>query len=178
MTNTHTTFWGLTVKTIVVHTVTYFLVGLVAFNVLNYSVKFATPALASFMRPTNDRIVALGPALQPIRGILFALVFYPLREILFGKRNGWLITWLMLVSLGIFSTFGAASGSVEGLIYTTIPIRTQLSGGLLEVLSQSFLLSTILYYWINHPKKRWINWVLGILFVLAVLLSVLGFLMA
>jgi hypothetical protein len=172
------TFLGLTLKTIVVHTLTYFLAGWVAFTVFNYSVEFAKPGLASFMRPTNDPIVALGPALQPIRGILFALAFFPLREILFGRKHGWLITWLMLVTLGIFSTFAPASGSVEGLIYTTIPIREQLSGGILEVLTQSLLLSAILYYWVNHPEKRWLSWVMGILFVLAISMSVMGYLMA
>lgn len=172
------TFWNITFKTIVVHTVTYFLAGLVAFTVFNYTARFAEPGLAGLMRPTSEPIIALGPALQPIRGLLFALAFFPLREILFGRKNGWLVTWLLLVTLGIFSTFAAASGSVEGLIYTTIPVQAQLSGGLLEVLSQSFLLSAILYYWINHPEKRWLNWVLGVLFVLVFLMSILGFVMA
>lgn len=172
------TFLGLTFKTIVVHTVTYFMVGIVAFIVFNYAASFAEPEISTFMRQTNDPIVALGPVLQPIRGILFALAFYPLREILFRKKNGWLVTWLLLVSLGIFSTFGPAPGSVEGMIYTTLPIRDQLSGGLLEILSQSFLLSGILYYWVNHPEKRWLTWVMGSIFVLVMLMSFMGFLMA
>jgi len=178
MTNPQPTFWGLTLKTIVVHTLTYFLAGAVAFTLFNYSAQFAKPEMATFMRPTNEPIVALGPALQPIRGLLFALVFFPLREILFGRKNGWLITWLMLVSIGILSTFGPAIGSVEGLIYTSLPLRDHFSGGTLEVLTQSFLLSAILFYWVNHPEKRWLNWVLGILFVLVILMSVMGFLMA
>ena len=172
------TFLNIALKTIVVHTVTYFLAGLVAFTVFNYTARFAEPGLAGLMRPTSEPLIALGPALQPIRGFLFALAFFPLREILFGRKNGWLVTWLLLVILGIFSTFGPAPGSVEGLIYTTIPVQTQLSGGLLEVLSQSFLLSAILYYWINHPEKRWLNWVLGILFVSVFLMSFLGFMVA
>lgn len=169
---------GLTIKTVVVHTVTYFFVGLLAFVLFDYTARFADPSVRGFMRQTDDPIVALGPALQPIRGVLFALAFYPLREILFGRKNGWLNTWLLLVMLGIFSTFGPAPGSIEGLIYTTLPVREQLSGGLLEVLTQSFLLASVLYYWVNHPEKRWLNWVLGILFGLAVLLPLLGFLMA
>ena len=140
MKNSEYTFLSIALKTIIVHTVTYFFVGLVAFTALNYTARFAEPGLSAFMRPTSDPIVALGPALQPIRGLLFALAFFPLRAILFGQKKGWLITWLLLVTLGIFSTFAAATGSVEGLIYTTIPMQAQLSGGLLEVLSQSFLL--------------------------------------
>lgn len=171
------TLFGLTLKTIVAHTITYFIAGLVAFTVFNYAADFANPQMRTWMRQTNDPIVALGPALQFIRGILFALAFYPLREILFGRKNGWLVIWLLLVSLGIFSTFGPTPGSVEGAIYTTLPLREQfLSGGMLEILSQSFLFSGILYYWVNHPEKRWINWVLGILFALVLLMSLMGYL--
>jgi hypothetical protein len=170
---------GLAFKSIVAHTLTYFLVGLIAYNVFNYTSDFAQADMRTWMRQTDDPIVALGPALQFLRGILFALAFYPLREILFGRQNGWLVTWLLLVSLGILSTFGPAPGSVEGAIYTILPLREQfLSGGMLEVVSQSFLFSLLLYFWVNHPEKRWINWALGILFVLAVLMSGLGYLAA
>ena len=170
---------GLTLKSIVSHTLTYFLVGLVASIVFNYSADFARPELRSYMRQIGDPMIALGPALQPIRGLLFALAFYPLRELLFRKKNGWLITWWLLVALGIFSTFGPASGSVEGAIYTTLPFVDQfLSGGMLEILTQSLLFSMLLYYWVNHPEKRWLNWLLGILFALVILMSALGYLAA
>jgi hypothetical protein len=173
------TLSGLTLKSIVSHSLTYFLVGLVASVVFNYSADFARPELRTYMRQIGDPIIALGPALQLLRGILFALAFYPLREILFKKKNGWLITWWLLVALGIFSTFAPASGSVEGAIYTTLPILDQFfSGGMVEILLQSFLFSSLLYYWANHPEKRWLNWLLGILFGLVVLMSLLGYLAA
>lgn len=173
------TLFGLTLKAIVAHTLTYFLVGLVASIVFNYQADFARPELRGYMRQIGDPVIALGPALQFLRGIVFALVFYPLREILFGRKNGWLVTWGLLVGLGILSTFGPAPGSVEGAIYTTLPIRDQFfSGGMLEILSQSFLFSVLLYYWVNHPEKRWLNWVLGILFALVFLMSAMGYLAA
>jgi hypothetical protein len=28
---------------------------------------------------------------------------------------------------------------------------------------------------VNHPEKRWLNWLLGILFVLVLLMSIMGF---
>jgi hypothetical protein len=170
---------SLTLKSIVSHTLTYFLVGLVASTVFNYSADFARPELRDYMRQIGDPIIAFGPGLQPIRGILFALAFYPLREILFRRKNGWLITWWLLVALGILSTFGPAPGSVEGAIYTTLPLVDQFfSGGMLEILTQSLLFSGLLYYWVNHPEKRWLNWLLGILFALVVLVSLMGYLAA
>lgn len=178
MSNTQPGFWVLTFKTIISHTITYFLVGLVAFTVLNYAEAFARPDVAAYMRQTNEPIVALGPALQPIRGILFALVFYFLREPLFGRKHGWLIIWLMLVALGIFSTFGPAPASVEGLIYLKTPVQEQLSGGVLEVITQALLFAALLYYWVNHPEQRWLTWLLGAAFVLVMFMSIMGFFMA
>ena len=79
------TLLGLTLKTIIAHTITYFVVGLTALTLFDYAAQFAKADVRTFMRQTSDPIVALGPAIQPIRGILFALAFYPLREVLFRK---------------------------------------------------------------------------------------------
>jgi len=164
-------FLGLAAKTIVVHTLTYFLMGILAFNFLNYEEAFARPEMACWMRPTDDPMVTAGVLFQPLRGLVFALAFYPLRGILFGRRNGWLIMWWLLVALGILSTFGPAPGSIEGLVFTVIPISIR---GYLEVVPQALLLSASLFYWVKYPTKRWVNWVLGIAFFFALLLPVLG----
>lgn len=167
------TLLGLSIKTIVVHTVTYFIMGLLALTFLEYRTAFETPITREYMRSVDDAIVALGPALQFIRGIFFAIAFYPLREILFVRKNGWLITWLVLVMLGILSPFGAAPGSVEGLLYTKMPVALQISGWV-EIMTQALLLSALLYYWVNHPKKKWIAWVLGIIYVLVWVFGIMG----
>jgi len=170
------TFWGITLKTIVVHTVTYFAVGLLAFTLFDYTTRFADPSMHGLMRQTDDPLVAAGPLFQPIRGFLFGIVFTMLRDALFRSRGGWFTMWVMLVLVGIFSTFGPTPGSVEGVIYTTLPITGQLFG-LIEVLLQSLLLSVITTYWVSHPKARWLNWVLGILFALVLILPSLGLLL-
>jgi hypothetical protein len=107
--------------------------------------------------------VMVGPLFQPLRGVVFASVFYPLRGLLFGKKYGWLLMAWILIAIGILSTFGPASGSIEGMIYTTTPIRYQLRGWL-EVVPQALLFSALLCYWVNHASKRWLNWMLGVVF--------------
>jgi hypothetical protein len=166
-------FSALAVKTMVSHTLTYMVMGALAFHFLHYAELMARPD--SGMRPATSVWVAVGPMLQPIRGLIFALVFYPLRGRLFGRKDGWLIMGWMLVALGILSTFGPAGGSVEGLIYTPTPALLQL-GGWLEVVPQALLLSALLCYWVNHPGKKWLNWLLGTLFFVAMALLVLGLL--
>jgi len=173
MNDSRLSFWGITLKTMVVHTITYFVMGLLAFVLLDYSRKFAKPDLALFMRQTDDPWVMAGPLFQPLRGILFGMVFFLLRDILFGRKNGWLVMWIMLVVVGILSTFGPSPGSIEGMIYTIWPIWDHITGWP-EVMLQALLLSVILYYWVNHPEKKWLNWVLGVVFFLMLFFPALG----
>lgn len=163
----------LTLKTIIVHTVTYMFIGLFALLFLNYSEGFAAPELACWMRQTNDPLVMIGPLFQPIRGVIFGLAFFPIRETIFGKKRGWLVLWWLLIALGILSTFGPAPGSVEGMVYTILPISITTY---LEITLQALLLSALLYYWVNNPGKKWLNWMLGIAFFIVILLPILGLL--
>ena len=163
----------LAAKTTVCHTLTYFVMGALAFHFLHYADFINKPN--SGMRPTTDALVMLGPALQIGRGVLFALVFYPFREILFGRKNGWLLMAWMLIGLGILGTFAAPPGSLEGFIFTTIPIASQVRG-YLEIVPQALLLSALLFYWVRHPEKKWLNWVLGLAYAICVLLPLLALL--
>ena len=165
----------LALKTVVVHTITYFAAGILAYTLGGYEKTFSEPPLSYLMRPTSDPLVMAGPLFQPIRGMIFALALYPLRSVLFGQRRGWLILWWLLLALGVLSTFGPSPGSVEGLIYTIIPPVSQILG-LWEVLLQSLLFSFVLFYWVNNPGKRWLNWTLGAVFFIVMVLPVLGLL--
>jgi len=165
----------LAVKTIIVHTVTYFLTGALAFYFLDYATVLARPDMASWMRQPTDPMVMAGPLFQPIRGLVFALVIYPLREKFFERRHGWLLLWWILVALGIISTFGAVPGSLEGFVYTRISIRDQLLG-LPEVVLQALLLAFGVVYWVNHPRTPWLTRVMVAAFILVMSLPILGLL--
>jgi hypothetical protein len=173
--NNKLTLWSSILKTIIVHTITYFLMGILAFTFFDYSTQYSETSLNLLMRPTSDPLVTAGPLFQPIRGLLFGIAFYLLREVFFGKKNGWLIMWGVLVILGILTPFGPAPGSIEGLIFTNLPLSSHLMGQA-EIYLQSLLLSLGLYYWVNHPEKKWLNWILGILFFLAMVFPILGLL--
>lgn len=114
-----------------------------------------------------------GPLFQPIRGVIFALAFYPIRHPLFGSKLGWLVLWWLLVALGILSTFGPAPGSIEAMIYTNLEISFFTY---VEVVAQAFAFSCILYYWINNKNLKWLNWVMGLAFAIVMLLPTLGLL--
>jgi hypothetical protein len=171
MENAQPRLLSMAVKTVVCHTITYFVMGLLAFHFLHYADFINKPN--SGMRPTTDPLVILGPALQIVRVVLFALVFYPFREILFTRRIGWLLVAWMLIGVGILGTFAAPPGSLEGYIYTTVPVASQVRG-YLEIVPQALLLSALLFYWIRHPGKAWLNSVLGAAYAICVLLPVIG----
>jgi hypothetical protein len=160
-------------KTIVTHTVTYFFMGVISFLLLEYTTRYAAETVEQFMRQTNDQLVMAGPLFQPLRGLIFGVIIYLLREILLMRRNGWLILWITLVAIGIISPFGAAPGSIEGVIYTKLPLSFHLNG-LPETLIQSLIFSGLLYYWVNHPEKKWLTWLLSIVFFIVLLLPALG----
>lgn len=144
-------------KTIVVHTVTYFLAGLGALFFFDYGTHFADPDFPLPMRQLDDPIVMAGPLFQPLRGLLFGTVFYTLRSVIFRPEDGWLILWMLLLFIGIFSTFGPAPASIEGLVYLTIPWPEQLNG-ITEILVQSLVLAGLLYVWVAGPRRRWLDW--------------------
>src|SRR6266545_7023423 len=102
----------LTLKTVAVHTITYFVAGVLAYTLGGYERAFSEPPLSYFMRPTSDPLVTAGPLFQPVRGVIFASALYPLRNVLFAERRGWLILWWLLLALGVLSTFGPSPGSV------------------------------------------------------------------
>ena len=164
-------FFPLAVKTVVCHSVTYFLMGILAYNFLNYQAVIDQPC--SGMRPVTSMWVMMGPMLQIFRGLLFASVFYLFRERLFAHKHGWARMAWVLIGIGILGTFAAPAGSLEGFIYTTTPIRFQIRG-YLEVVPQALLTSALLYFWVNRPGKKWITWSLSAAYVAIVLLPLLG----
>ncbi len=173
MSSSHISFATLAAKTIVAHSITYVFMGVLASWALDYRHQFAEPQTATAMRQFDDPMIIAGPLLQPIRGLIFALTFYPLQECFFQRRYGWLILAWTLIALGVLATFGPDSGSLEGLVYTTIPIRKQLSGWL-EVIPQAVMLSGLLYYWVSRPQKRWLTWSLAVIFLLLNALLLMG----
>jgi hypothetical protein len=164
-------FLPLAAKTVACHSITYMIMGALAYHFLHYADFINNPC--SGMRPITSLWMILGVPLQVFRGVLFASVFYFFREQLFGRKNGWLLMAWLLIGVGILGTFAAPAGSLEGFIYTTTPFWMQVRG-YLEIVTQALLLSALLCYWVNHSGKKWLNWTLGIAYVICAGLPLLS----
>lgn len=157
------------------HVVTYTIAGLIASTLFDYASWWETEPMAN-MRPLDSPMVALGPSLQVFRGVLMGLVLYPFRQVLLDEGRGWLKLWLLLAVLGILSTYGPAPGSIEGMIYTDLPLPFHVFG-VPEVYGQSLAFAACFVGWHRRPHKAW-GLVMGVLMVLTVLVSAAGVFLA
>ena len=91
--------------------------------------------------------------MQPVRGLLFAFALWPLRSIIFEGKFAWLILWNLFIVFGILSTPAAAPCSIEGIIYSRLPLWYHLIG-LPEILLQTLALSIVATWWIKRPVEN------------------------
>lgn len=117
---------------------------------LPFAVRVTTLHSATYMRPFDSPLVRLGPFLQPLRGLLFAIGVWPLRRFLLDEKHGWLILWNIFIVFGILSTPAAAPCFIEGMLYTRLPLRYHLLG-LPEIALQTLAFSAALLWWDRRP---------------------------
>lgn len=168
-------FRSILYRTVVTHTVTYFAVGVLAALLLGYATRMARPDIAPIIRKITDPILIASPLFQPLRAALLAMVFYLVREVVFGRRRGWLSMWGMLVVVGILTPFSASWGGIEGMIFFNLPVWDHIVGWP-EVFAQTLLLSVSLTYWVDHPESPRLRASLWVGFFLAMLLPVIALL--
>ncbi len=140
------TFPAFALKVIVAHMATYFIFGIIMSNVFDYGAIFQREIIRDYMIPMDDHNIVLGPFMQPIRGLIFAIGLWPLRGFLIEKKRGWLTLWGLLITIGILSTPAASPGSIEGMLYSKIPMWYHLMG-YPEILLQTLVFSIWLVWW-------------------------------
>ena len=143
-----------------VHFLSYSLVGALFFalglNVIVFYESNPDPAMQGYQeifRATDSVLVTAGPLFNIIRGLLFGLVLYPFRDTLITRKWGWAYLWALFLVLALFSTIGPGPGSIEGLIYTHVPLRHHLLTPWEGVL-QTLAFSVVLIWWEKSTSKR------------------------
>lgn len=150
--NSWKTLLMFTFRVIIAHTLTYFVFGMLMSNVFDYADIFKRAIIRDYMLPIDEHNVLVGPFLQPIRGLIFAIGLWPIRGFLIEKKRGWLILWGLLVTIGILSTPAASPGSIEGMLYTKLPMWYHLIG-YPEIGLQTLVFSIWLVWWERQSIK-------------------------
>lgn len=155
------------------HIIAYFIAGLFAVTFMNYKEHYASETLSLLMRPVDSPIVALGPMLQIIRGLIIGLVLYPLRKCFVEDKNGFRKLALLIFGLSAVSTIGPTPGSFEGIVYTILPIQYHLLG-IPETIIYVLLFTVILNFSYKN-KKGWVYILPVVLVCLIFIFSILGY---
>ena len=151
------------------HVVSYFVVGMLAYKLLDYPALFQTPVLSQFMRPLSSKWYAVGLTFQVIRGLVLAAALYPFRPLFLETPGGLWALFGLLVGLSVLSTSGPSPSSIEGVLYTRLTWRQHL-WGLPEVVLQNLAFCWLLVTWIRRPGEAW-TIVMSALLVIVLLAS-------
>jgi hypothetical protein len=143
-------------KVIAVHTVTYFIVGAIAYNLLTKPFYTGSdPAFGDFMRTLDNpesmsHITRWFVPAQILRGILMAIVLYPF----FDKLVDWNFRKRFLAISGLYIVFGywaatvAAPGTIEGMVYMKPSITLYVHFIVQpEIITQGLALGAWLAWW-------------------------------
>jgi len=133
------------------HVVTYFVAGLIASRALDYPGIFEQPIIRDYHHPYASVDVVWSAGLQAVRGVLFGLVLLPWRGFLRDTRWGWWWLWSVFAVIGILGTPAAAPGSLEGVIYSRLPLWFHLVG-LPEMLLQTLAFSFLVHRTLRAPE--------------------------
>jgi hypothetical protein len=159
----------------VAHTVAYFFAGIFAVVFMNYREHFASESLGPLMLPFNSPMVALGPGLNIIRGVMLGLILLPVGNMILGDK-GFIKLAILTLGLSFISTIGPTPGSFEGYIYTKLPFQYHLLG-IPETLLYVAMFAGIPYLWYKTEKK-YFNVIAIVLVVLILLMSFAGYMQA
>jgi len=138
------------IRVMIIHTLTYFIAGMLASNIFDYRYVFDLPGIRDYMVKFGATSVFWGPFIQPVRGLIIGLVLIPFRSFLADAKYGWLYLWLIFVGIGIVSTPAAAPSSIEGIVYTKLPLWYHFFG-LPEILIQTLVFSVLVFLYMRHP---------------------------
>jgi hypothetical protein len=159
----------------VAHTVAYFFAGIFAVVFMNYKEHFASDSLGLLMLPVDSPMVALGPSLNVLRGIILGFILLSVHSMILGDK-GFLKLAILTLGMSFISTIGPTPGSFEGYIYTKLPVQYHLLG-IPETLLYVAMFAGIPYLWYKTEKKYY-NVIAIVLVVLILLMSFAGYMQA
>lgn len=128
------------IKATVAHFVSYLICGLIFSKLFNYEVLFKLDNVQYFMRDAYGNSSLIGPFVQILRGAIIGCILLILKDNVLKMKNSWLYLWIIFAGLGIICTPGAAPASIEGVVYSQLPLEFHLKTAP-ELIVQTLLFS-------------------------------------
>ncbi|MGC4118835.1 MAG: hypothetical protein QM765_30585 [Myxococcales bacterium] len=119
---------GYLVRFTLTHVVTYLVFGLTFMFLAKYREHWGSDEMRGLMRPLDSPIVQAAVLFQFGRGAFLGLVIYPCHDVVVRSPRGWLKLWALLWGLTLIGSVTTAGGSIEGLIYTQLSLKSHLIG--------------------------------------------------
>lgn len=129
-------------KVTAAHVATYLVCGLIFARLFDYESLFAMDDVRSFMRDAYGTSSVIGPFVQVLRGAIIGCVLLILKDTVLNKKLGWLYLWILFAGLGIVCAPAAAPVSIEGIVYSRLPLEFHLKTAP-ELLVQTLLFSLL-----------------------------------
>lgn len=127
-------------KVTVAHFVTYLVCGMLFSTLFNYETLFELGNAKYFMKDFHGSSSLIGPFVQIIRGLLLGFILLILKDNVLSGKRAWLHLWIIFAGLGIICTPGPAPFSIEGVVYSQLPLEFHLKAAP-EILVQTLLFS-------------------------------------
>lgn len=127
-------------KVTVAHFFSYLICGLIFSKLFHYEVLFKLDHVQYYMRDAYGSSSLIGPFAQILRGALIGGILLILKDNVLQKKHSWLYLWILFAGLGIICTPAASPVSIEGIIYTQLPLEFHLKTAP-EVFVQTLLFS-------------------------------------
>lgn len=134
-------------RIMMIHVFTYLICGVIFSALFHYDALYQQGNVKYFMWPVGSSSNLIGPAFQIVRGLLFGVILLFLKSVM-QQKGGWFKLWIIIAGIGIINTPGPTPCSIEGLIYTQLPLEFHLKAAP-EILAQTLLFS---YLAVNLDK--------------------------
>jgi len=125
------------------HVLTYILCGMIAQSLFSYWNWIGEQT--NWRKIDDSIILQLLPIFQLLRGILYGIALFLIKDSIVYSKYGFLKLYLIMIIIGIFNTPAPSPGSIEAFIYL-IPSNAPLGvkiGGMAEILIQNLLFCLI-----------------------------------
>ena len=141
-------------KVTAAHVATYLVCGLIFARLFDYETLFAMGDVRCFMRDAYGTSSVIGPFVQVLRGAIIGCILLILKDTMLNKKLGWLYLWILFARLGIVCTPAAAPVSIEGIVYSRLPLEFHLKTAP-ELFVQTLLFSLLVArnFRLDLPEK-------------------------